>query len=101
MKKSILTSIIAVAMCAGVYLTNGQQPTQNDLTLAGVEAVADIELPEVIIECDTDPTIKYARCWIPRYKNNDPRQGFDGCQFNGSPMSSCNGNALPYDYGQN
>lgn len=96
MKKSILTSIIAVAMCAGVCLTNGQQPTQTDLTLAGVEAVADVEGPEIVIECNTDPTIGAAKCWIAKYKDDDPKKEFLGCKFNGSIHSFCNGNSLGY-----
>lgn len=99
MKKSILTSIIAVAMCAGVYLTNGQQSDQSALTLDGVEAVADVEGPEVTITCDTDPTSMYARCWIAESdRDGTGHLVFRGCRFNGQEQSRCMGEKLPYIY---
>lgn len=96
MKKSILTSIIAVAMCAGVCLTNGQQPDQSALTIDGVEAVADVEGPEIVIECNTDPESGPAKCWIAKYKDDDPKKEFLGCKFNGSIHSFCYGNSLGF-----
>lgn len=92
MKKSILASIIAVAMCAGVCLTNGQQSDQSALTIDGVEAVADVEGPEIVIECNTDPESGPAKCWIAVYEN----RVFKGCVFNGSMHSYCQGNSLGY-----
>ena len=71
---------------AAIRMVRAQSPIMS-FRFENVESISDIELPEITIECDTNP-YWLGRCWSARYDNNNV---FLGCEFSGRSDSSCFG----------
>ena len=68
------------------------QIASSKVQFENVETLSDIELPEIIVGCSSDPTTG-GWCWKSKYENDDERYGmFLGCKFLGNPQTCCTGN---------
>lgn len=77
-----LIAAVAVGSFAFSY-ANTQTPQASNQTLDNVEALTDIELPEVTIECGAF----FGRCWK---EVDDNREEFGyRCEFDGNPEYYC------------
>lgn len=65
MKKTIRTLLVTVFVCliGSVIYIPKQSIDYSDLAIANMEALADNELPEVVITCDQDFNTGDGRCW--------------------------------------
>jgi hypothetical protein len=97
MKKSVLGAI-ALSMTAAVATVNvGLNSQSNNLSglfLANVEALADYESPEVVIECSSSPGLipygtSLGKCWKNDYNFWQQLLGGVNCVFTGSINDAC------------
>jgi len=91
MKKKILSGIatlaIATAIAFNVSMNMSETNQLSDLDMAGVEALAqgemkEVELPEVVISCDSDCDSGSGQCWKVDHKTCS-------CQFHGGMWNYC------------
>lgn len=85
MQKNIIRTafVAAFALMAGYSAYTSQQKSEmSDLVKANVEALADNELPEVIITCSRTCSDGTGRCY---YKYDD----WGNCHYNGDQNSYC------------
>lgn len=90
MKKFLFNGLLLTIMCVGTFgLQKKVMSTSSvfsSLMLENVEALTDVELPEVVITCDTQG---WGKCYTQLGLTMKGEYMYYPCRFNEDPNSFC------------